>query len=84
MTPIPSKSELIKTARELFHKLYTRRMQIRLLGVKYSHLVYGTQQLNLFEDTTAAIRLYQTMDMIRKRYGSKAIGRASGYGSNEG
>ena len=76
--------ELIKTARELFHKLYTRRMQIRLLGVKYSHLVYGTQQLNLFEDTTAAIRLYQTMDMIRKRYGSKAIGRASGYGSNEG
>jgi len=76
--------ELIKTARELFHKLYTRRMQIRLLGVKYSHLVYGTQQLNLFEDTTAAVRLYQTMDMIRKRYGSKAIGRASGYGSYEG
>jgi len=72
--------ELIKTARELFRKLYTRRMQIRLLGVKFSRLVHGTQQLNLFEDTTEIVNLYQTMDAIRKRYGSRAIGRASGYG----
>lgn len=72
--------ELIRTAGELFRKLYTRRMQIRLLGVKFSRLIHGTQQLNLFEDTAEVVNLYQTMDVIRKRYGYKAIGRASGYG----
>ncbi|MGM0530552.1 MAG: DNA polymerase IV [Bacteroidota bacterium] len=76
--------ELIKTARELFRKLYTRRMQIRLLGVKFSRLIRGTQQLNLFEDTTEVVSLYQTMDVIRKRYGNGAIGRASGYGRISG
>lgn len=68
---------LIRIAKELFRKLYTRRMLIRLVGVKYSHLVQGTQQLNLFEDTTRVVHLYQTMDRIRKRYGEHAIGRAS-------
>jgi len=76
--------ELIPTAKELFRKLYTRRMQIRLLGVKFSRLIRGTQQLNLFEDTTEVVSLYQTMDMIRKRYGNGAIGRASGYGRISG
>ena len=70
---------LIATARELFRKLYTRRMLIRLLGVRFSHLVHGTQQLNMFEDTREQVSLYQQMDAIRKRYGSQAIGRAAGY-----
>ncbi|MFP4620562.1 MAG: DNA polymerase IV [Bacteroidales bacterium] len=72
--------ELINTARELFRKLYARRMQVRLLGVKFSRLIRGTQQLNLFEDTTEVVNLYRAMDTIRKRYGYKTIGRASGYG----
>ena len=71
---------LITTARELFRKLYSRRMLIRLLGVRFSHLVHGTQQLNMFEDTRELVSLYQQMDAIRKRYGSRAIGRAAGYG----
>jgi DNA polymerase-4 len=70
---------LIATARELFRKLYTRRMLIRLLGVRFTHLVHGTQQLNMFEDTREQVSLYQQMDAIRKRYGSQAIGRAAGY-----
>jgi len=70
---------LIATARELFRRLYSRRMLIRLLGVRFSHLVYGTQQLNMFEDTREQVSLYQSMDAIRKRYGAGAIGRASGY-----
>ena len=70
---------LIATARELFRKLYTRRMLIRLLGVRFSHLVHGTQQLNMFEDTYEMVSLYQSMDAIRQRYGSRAIGRAAGY-----
>ena len=67
---------IIEVVRELFKKLYQRRMMIRLIGVRLSHLVHGTQQLNLFEDTPEKVNLYLAMDSIRKRYGTKAIGRA--------
>jgi DNA polymerase IV len=69
---------LLKTAQELFDKLYTRRMLIRLIGVKFSSLVQGSQQLNMFEDTPEMTSLYQAMDRIRLRFGSKAIRRAAG------
>lgn len=69
---------LLKTAQELFDKLYTRRMLIRLIGVKFSSLVQGSQQLNMFEDTPEMTGLYQAMDRIRLRFGSKAIRRAAG------
>jgi DNA polymerase-4 len=68
---------LMKVATELFEKLYNRRMLIRLVGVRLSDLVYGVQQLNLFEDTPEMISLYQAMDKVRLRFGSQAIKRAS-------
>jgi DNA polymerase-4 len=67
---------LIKTALELFDRLYQRRMLIRLAGVKFSHLVGGVQQLDMFEDTPEMISLYNAMDRIRNRFGKKAIRRA--------
>ena len=69
---------LIEIARELFKKLYNRRMLIRLIGVKFSELVYGGQQLNIFNDKPQLIDLYQTMDGIREKHGSKSIRRAIG------
>ena len=69
---------LIGKAKELFCKLYNRRLLIRLLGVRLSNLVQGFQQIDLFEDTTELTNLYQAMDRIRFRYGAKAVGRASG------
>ncbi len=42
---------LIRKANELFQKIYNRKMLIRLLGVRLSHLVQGFQQIDLFEDT---------------------------------
>ena len=69
---------ILEVAKELFRKLYTRRMLIRLIGVKFTRLVQGTQQLNLFEDTRRVVYLYQTMDRIRNMYGKHSIGRASG------
>lgn len=68
----------IETAKELFRKLYSRRMLIRLIGVKISHLVQGVQQLDLFEDTPEMVNLYLSMDYIRKRYGIHALKRAVG------
>ena len=68
--------ELISLALELFNRLYNRRMLVRLIGVRFSHLVPGVQQLNLFEDTTEMTNLYMAMDRIRNKYGRKAVGRA--------
>ena len=71
---------LIKEAKELFEKLYQRRMLIRLIGFKLSHIVGGNQQLNMFEDTPEMTKLYQAMDTIRLRYGSASVKRAVGVG----
>lgn len=62
---------------ELYRKLYNRRVLVRLIGVRFSHLVEGAHQINLFEDTNM-LNLYQAMDHIRNRYGDRAVMRASG------
>jgi DNA polymerase IV len=67
---------LIRKAKELFQKLYNRRLLIRLLGVRLSQLVQGFQQIDLFEETTELASLYQAMDRIRLRYGGEAVKRA--------
>tara|TARA_R110002050_G_scaffold253628_1_gene391827 strand:- start:4463 stop:5626 length:1164 start_codon:yes stop_codon:yes gene_type:complete len=69
---------LIETSRELFRRLYQRRMLVRLVGVKLVGLIHGVQQLNLFDNNEKQIKLYLSMDHIRMRYGSNAIQRASG------
>jgi len=69
---------LLNYVLELFKKVYTRRMRIRLVGVRFTGLVHGSHQMNLFEDTEELISLYQTMDNLKNRFGAKSIGRASG------
>lgn len=74
-----SDDELITKAKELFNALYTRRQLIRLLGVRFSDLIAGTHQINLFSDTQEQIRLYQAIDSVKKQYGEKYIIHAGGY-----
>lgn len=62
----------------LFEKLYQRRLLIRLIGVKLSGLIQGTQQLDLFEDTSEMVHLYQSLDYLRHRFSVKAVRLASG------
>jgi DNA polymerase-4 len=69
---------LIPAGIELFERLYQRRMLIRLVGVRFSHLVSGVQQLDMFEDTPEMVSLYNAMDRIRLRYGKTAVRRAVG------
>jgi DNA polymerase-4 len=69
---------LIDTARDLFKRLFERRMLIRLIGVKLGGLIGGVQQLDLFDNNEKMIKLYLSMDKIRLRFGSSAIFRASG------
>ena len=69
---------LLATARELFKKLYTRGLKIRLVGVRLSNLVQGSQQIDMFNDTSEMINLYQALDNMKKKYGRNAIQRAGG------
>lgn len=68
---------LMRYVRELFEDLYERRQMIRLIGVKFSGLVSGNFQINLFDDTMKEISLLQQMDRIRNRFGSNAVMRAN-------
>ncbi|HCE56340.1 MAG TPA: DNA polymerase IV [Prolixibacteraceae bacterium] len=67
---------LINTTLDLFDSLYQRRVLIRLIGVKFSHLIGGSYQIRLFEDTEKLVKLYKSMDIIRNRYGQQAVIRA--------
>jgi DNA polymerase-4 len=69
---------LLTTAQELFDKLYDRRMLIRLVGIRFTRLVPGNYQIKLYEDTQEMIRLYQSIDSIKGRFGEKALLRAVG------
>ena len=53
-------------------------MLIRLIGVRFSHLVRGVQQLDMFDDTPEKVNLYMAMDKLRKRFGQYAVRRAAG------
>ena len=67
---------ILDVAKELFKKIYDRRLLVRMLGVKLSHLVQGHYQIDLFSDTVENVRLYQAMDHIRRRFGEHAVKRA--------
>jgi DNA polymerase IV len=67
---------LIETVSDLFDKIYNRRVLIRLIGVRFSHLVGGSYQIRLFEDSEKLIKLYLAMDRVRNRYGQDAVKRA--------
>jgi DNA polymerase-4 len=69
---------LIKKVLELFDKLYQRRLLVRLIGVRYSHLVSGGYQINLFEDTEEQLSLYRAMDKMRARFGDRIVMTAAG------
>ncbi len=72
---------IIPKVLDLFDSLYQRRLLIRLVGVKLSHIVSGNYQINLFDDTQEMLSLYKAMDTIRSRYGEHSIQKASGMGA---
>jgi DNA polymerase-4 len=69
---------LLETAKELFVKLYDRRLLIRLVGIRFSHLVPGNYQIRLFDDTEEKIKLYQQIDSIKRQFGEDLVVRAAG------
>ena len=66
------------TVNSLFNRLYSRRLKIRLVGVRLSDLVSGMPQLTLFDDNIELTQLYVAMDRIKRRFGEQIIHRAAG------
>lgn len=68
---------LIDKVKTLFHKLFQKRLLIRLIGIRFSHLVQGSYQFDLFDDMTEKVMLYSAMDKLRDRFGENIIQRAA-------
>ncbi|MBC8769852.1 DNA polymerase IV [Arenibacter sp. BSSL-BM3] len=70
---------LKKEVQLLFFKLYHRRMRLVKVGVRFSDIVSGSHQINLFEDTSEILSLYNALDSIRNKYGMNAVGTSSAF-----
>jgi DNA polymerase-4 len=69
---------IIPVVLDLYRKIYNRRLLVRLVGVKFSHLVEGGHQINLFEDNEKFLHLSQAIDKMRERYGDRSVVIAAG------
>ena len=69
---------IIPVVMDLFKKLYNRRLLVRLIGVKFSHLVEGGHQIDLFEDNEKHLNLSIAIDKMRERYGDRKVISAAG------
>jgi len=65
---------------ELLHKLYTRRMRVRLVGVRLSELSHAGSQMDLFADYAREDALYRVLDRMKDRYGRHSLRWAGGMG----
>jgi len=68
---------LISKVKDLFNKLYKKNEKVRLLGVRFSHLVPMTIQMNLFDDAVEKLELYKAVDDIKNQFGSNAVSKAT-------
>ncbi len=72
--PTNDERELLAAAKDLFAKLFTRRVAVRLAGVSVHNLETDKRQHELF-DTNANRRWYlnRGLDSVRGRYGWNAV-----------
>lgn len=68
---------LIAKVKDLFNRLYKKGEKVRLLGVRFSHLVPMTVQMNLFDDAVEKLELYKAVDEIKNQFGTEAIHKAT-------
>ncbi len=73
--PTDDDGEIFETVRRLLKQAYSRRVSVRLVGVKLSRFVEYSEQLTLFDEKAAARkRLFRTITKIRDKYGYSSIG----------
>lgn len=75
---------LLKVVKELFTKLYEKRLLVRLIGVRFTNLVPGNYQVKLYEDTQEMISLFKAIDSVKKQFGEGMLVRGGAmYGSGK-
>lgn len=62
--------------KSLFNKLWQKGRPVRLLGVRFSHLIPFTMQMSLFENSAEKLNLYKAVDDIKDRFGTKSVKKA--------
>jgi DNA polymerase-4 len=62
--------------KDLFNKSYQKGRPVRLLGVRFSHMIPITTQMSLFENNIEKLNLYKAVDDIKDRFGSKMVTKA--------
>jgi DNA polymerase-4 len=73
---------LIAKTKELFKKVYEKRILVRLVGVRFSNLISGFEQIDLYAESKEQYSLCQAMDKIRNRFGPDAIKLATSMNLN--
>lgn len=71
-----SEITIVQKILELFQQLYSRRMMIRLIGIKFSDLISGGMQIDLFNDSIEQVNLSRALDSIKNRFGSSMVMKA--------
>lgn len=67
---------LIAKVKDLFNKTWQKGRPVRLLGVRFSHMIPITMQMSLFENSIGKLNLYKAVDNIKERFGSKLVTKA--------
>jgi len=68
---------LLQKAKSIFGKLYQRGQKVRLIGVRFSHLVPMTMQMNLFDKASEKLQLYNAIDNLKNQFGKGVITKAT-------
>ena len=67
---------LIGKVKDLFNRSYQKGRPVRLLGVRFSHMIPITMQMSLFENNAEKLNLYKAVDDIKDRFGAKLLTKA--------
>ena len=72
--PTDNDKIIYSIAKELFHKAYTRRVSIRLVGIHLSNFVWSIEQMNLFSTSEEKERkVLKTIDKLKSKFGEGII-----------
>jgi DNA polymerase-4 len=71
---------IIPELKRLFGKAYQKGRPVRLIGVRLSNLTDGAYQLGLFDSNERDGKLYEALDKLNNRFGTKTICRAATFG----
>jgi len=74
ISPTDDDKEVFNIAKNILSKSITRRIAIRLIGIKLSNFIQSIEQLNIFDETSAKReKLLEAVNEIRKKYGYNVI-----------